>query len=147
MSASLLDVNVLVALLDSEHVHHRSARDWFEAQGRAGWATCPIVENGFVRIVSTRRYPGTTLSPGEASELLAALKGRYHQTHRWWPDDVSLTDETLFRMEVLLGANQVTDAYLLGLAFRKGGRVASFDRSLPWQVVRGASQKLVEKIR
>ena len=50
--ASLLDVNVLVALFDPDHVHHEAAHVWFAATRGAGWATCPLTENGVVRVLS-----------------------------------------------------------------------------------------------
>jgi len=146
VSAWLFDVNVLIALLDIAHSHHPAAREWFRERQAPAWATCPITEIGFVRVVSDRKY-SAGLMPAAAADLLARFKSSHRDTHNWWPDEVSLTDGSLFRLDVLLGAKQVTDAYLLGLAFRKGGRLASFDRSLPWQVVRGASPKLIETIR
>jgi len=146
MTVWLLDVNVLIALVDSAHTHHASALSWFERQKSERWATCPITENGFVRVLSDRKYPNLSLSPGQAAGVLDRLKLGRAGTHEWWPDEVSITDRALFQSEALLSSRQVTDAYLLGLAFRKGGRVVSFDRGLPWRAVRGGSADLSHTI-
>ncbi len=130
MTAWLLDVNILIALVDSAHTHHTRAWKWFEQHGGDRWATCPITENGFVRVLADRKYPNLSLSPEQAVDLLARLKRAYSQTHEWWPDDISITDSSVFQTGVLLEARQITDTYLLGLANRKGGRLASFDRGL-----------------
>ena len=146
MTAWLLDVNVLIGLADSAHTHHARALGWFEQHGVEGWATCPLTENGFVRILSDRKYPNLSLSPDQAVDLLARLKRSRTGRHEWWPDDVSITDRSLFQTEVLLGSKQITDAYLLGLAFRKGGGLVSFDSGLPWRAVRDAPAELLHII-
>lgn len=145
MTAWLLDVNVLIALVDSAHTHHERALRWLEQHRSEPWATCPITENGFVRVLSDRKYPNLSLSPRQASLLLIRLKAGFG-THQWWPDDISITDEDVFQTEVLLGAKQITDTYLLGLALGRGGRLVSFDSGLPWRAVRHASPDLVQPI-
>lgn len=124
----LLDVNVLIALVDSEHINHEPAHGWFKQESRRGWFTCPLTENGFVRIISHPKYPNRVASPGAALDLLRSLTAV--DGHGFWPDDVSLTDETLFKADGLLTSSQVTDTYLLGLAVRRGGRLATFDKRL-----------------
>ena len=84
----LLDVNVLVALIDPAHVAHDSAHDWFETEGRARWATCPLTENGVVRIVGHPKYPNSPGSPAAAAAIAAGL--RRLEGHVFWPDDISL---------------------------------------------------------
>ena len=42
---ALLDVNVLIALIDPQHVHHERSHRWFQAHGGHGWATCPLTQN------------------------------------------------------------------------------------------------------
>jgi toxin-antitoxin system PIN domain toxin len=123
----LLDVNVLIALVDSNHVHHEAAHGWF-ATGRGRWATCPITENGLVRIISNPKYANGVTSPAVALALLARLK--LVGGHVFWPDDISLTETDAFRQDHLLASHQVTDIYLLGLAARRGGRLITFDRRL-----------------
>jgi toxin-antitoxin system PIN domain toxin len=134
---ALLDVNVLLALLDSDHVDHERAGEWLDAEVEAGWASCPVTENGFVRIISQPRYP-SPISPSRAVELLAAAQGgRYHA---FWPCDVSLLDPRVVDRSRLHGARQVTDAYLLALAVAHGGRLVTFDRSLSLTTVHGATE-------
>lgn len=137
---ALLDVNVLIALVDANHVHHDAAHAWF-GEGRAHWATCPITENGLVRIISHPKYPNGVSSPAVALELLTRLKAV--GAHTFWPDDVSLTDLTAFRGDRLLAFHQVTDVYLLGLAARRGGRLVTFDRKLSTAAVLGGPAALL----
>jgi hypothetical protein len=140
----LLDINVLVALFDAAHVHHEAAHRWFAAVGNASWATCPITENGFVRVVSNPVYPTVSASPGEATERLRILCGE--AGHVFWPDVVSLTDSTLFDMSMLSGHQQITDVYLAGFAFRYGGMLATFDTNIAVVAVLGAMPDVVELI-
>lgn len=135
----LLDVNVLIALLDDAHVFSRRANEWLDTGSRR-IATCPIVENGVVRIMSAPAYSAThRASPEQIVEGLRALAEELD--HEFWPDDVSLLDETLMDFSRLHGHRQVTDAYLLALAVRHGGALASFDTALPMTAVRGAGRK------
>ena len=69
----LLDVNVLIALIDPMHVHHTLSRRWFESDGHIAWATCPITENGALRIIGDRRYGNSPGSPAAVAEVLARL--------------------------------------------------------------------------
>ncbi len=147
MSISLLDVNVLVSLLDSAHQHHALAVTWFRTVAVAkGWATCPITENGFIRIVSHRSYPNLQLTPAMAASSLAQFKSGFPATHTFWEDEVSLTDKAIFDLSILTGARQTTDVYLAGLAFRKRGRLATLDGGVAWRAIRGANAGLVDHI-
>lgn len=128
---ALFDVNVLIALLDAAHVHHRRARSWFEANVQHGWASCPITENGCVRILSQPAYPGH-IAPSQAAALLRNATRMRH--HAFFPDDVSLLDETTFEWRSLLTARQLTDAYLLALAAQHKACFATLDG----RVIRGA---------
>lgn len=131
---ALLDVNVLIALFDPDHLHHESAHRWFAAHRTTGWATCPLTENGLVRIVSNPAYSPIAERPATlASRLRAFCESG---DHRFWPDDVSLRDGTLFTLEI--GHRKLTDTYLLGLAVRHAGRLATFDRAITVRSVRGA---------
>jgi hypothetical protein len=134
----LFDVNVLIALVDEQHIHHRAAHEWWAANQSSGWATCPLTENGLARIMSQSGYknPVTTTF---AIDLLTeqALEGDY----AFWPDDITLRDPSLFDANRILGPNQITDVYLLGLAVRNGGRLATLDRSVPLRAVRGAEPR------
>lgn len=147
MSVRLLDVNVLISLLDSAHVHHDLAVKWFRAVAAVeGWATSPITENGFIRVVSHLSYPNLRLTPALAAESLARFKAGFPGIHRFWADEISLTETALFDLTVLTGSRHTTDAYLAGLAFRRGGRLATLDGGIPWRAVRGADAGLVERI-
>ncbi len=131
----LLDVNVLIALIDPAHISHDAAHHWFETQGQAAWATCPLTENGVIRIVGHSKYPGTPGSPATVAAFVARL--RTLDGHVFWPDDISLVGEALIDTGRVLTSGQVTDTYLLALAVRQGGRLASFDRRLAVNAVTG----------
>jgi toxin-antitoxin system PIN domain toxin len=137
----LLDINVLIALFDSAHVHHEAAHRWFASVGSTSWATCPITENGFVRVVSNPAYPTVSARPGEATERLRVLCAQ--AGHEFWPDVVSLTDATLFDMAHLGGHQQITDLNLVGLALRRAGKLATFDTSIPVAALLGAPSDIV----
>ncbi len=145
MSAFLLDVNVLVALFDAAHVHHDAAHSWFGTAGRKAWATCPITENGLIRILSHPKYPTVTATPGELTERLTAFRGS--GGHIFWSDDVSLTDPGLFRADRIGGHGKVTDAYLVGLAAHHGGKLATFDGRIPVGALAESGRQFVEVIR
>lgn len=137
MRPALLDINVLLALLDSDHVDHQQAHDWLDDEIDAGWASCAITENGFVRIISQPRYP-SPVSPAEAIELLSnACRRPYHE---FWSCDRSLLDPRIVDRNCLHGPRQVTDAYLLALATAHNGRFVTFDRSLSLSSVHGATE-------
>jgi uncharacterized protein len=141
---SLLDVNCLIALLDLDHVHHSTMERWFHTKSSQGWSTCPLTENGLVRVMSLPKYPSGRRSPGQIVEQLRMLKSAYASTHEFWPDAISLTDGDLFRVNYITSPQLVTDAYLLGLASKHNARLVSFDRSLPWQAIRKGSAQLVQ---
>ncbi len=144
MSASLLDVNVLIALFDPAHPHHEDAHQWLTRNRKRGWATCPITINGCIRILSNPAYPSFTATPDEvASHLRVTCSSRDHQ---WWEDSISILDETAFHMRLLAGHQKITDAYLLGLAIRHKGKLATFDRSIPLKAVAGAQAGHLELI-
>ena len=132
---ALLDVNVLVALLDADHADHRRARAWLEAEIAAGWASCAITENGFVRVVSQPRYPSPVPVAVAAERLQRATAGG---PHLCWPCDVTLLDAQRIDRRLLHGPRQVTDAYLLALAVAHGGRFVTFDSAIPLAAVAGA---------
>jgi toxin-antitoxin system PIN domain toxin len=131
----LLDVNVLLALTDSMHVHHDAAHFWFAATGHSAWATCPITENGFVRISSHPSYPNR---PGDAPLVLSLLRQFCAKAeHHFWAADVSIRD--MLQPTAVLTHSQVTDVFLLGLAADKGGKLATFDRRISTSAVQGGS--------
>ena len=127
MPIELPDLNVLLALVDPMHVHHEVASTWFADACLQGWATCPLTQNGFVRIISTPIYPGIRLSIPDATLFLETLIHNHATTHHFWPDDVSLRDTALFDISAVAGPKQITDVYLLGLCQQHGGTLVTLD--------------------
>lgn len=136
----LLDVNVLIALIDERHTLHDAAHDWFASHSRLSWATCPIVENGCVRVMMGRSYSPAPANPRDVAFTLADLRRR--ADHVFWPDDVSLLDSALIDAGRLRTSGQVTDSYLLALAVSKGATLATLDRRLSPAAVRGGAEAL-----
>jgi len=136
----LLDVNVLIALVDPRHIFHDMANIWFQREAAPSWATCPITENGLVRIVGNSRYRNPVGTPSEVIGVLDLL--RQMPGHVFWPDTLSLADTALFNGSAITTPEQVTDSYLLGLAVANGGRLATFDRRLSPHAVNGGRDAL-----
>jgi toxin-antitoxin system PIN domain toxin len=134
--ATLLDVNVLIALFDPDHVHHQLAHDWFADHRQNGWATCAVTETGFIRVVSHPAYGATVARPVDLVALLRTFCSSAQ--HQYWSAPISLRDETIFDPAMIQGHRQVTDIYLLGLAVTMKGSLATFDRSIPVSAVKGA---------
>jgi len=141
---TLLDVNVLVALFFADHVHHDLAHDWFADHRTHGWATCPLTENGLVRVACQQPSDDMLVRPVDViGHLERFCKDKHHHA---WTDAVSLADPSLFAPEFIRGHRQLTDVYLLGLAKKMGGRLATFDRTIPAKAVRGAHADLLHVI-
>lgn len=134
---TLLDVNVLVALCDGNHVHHRVAALWFATHAEEGWASCPLTQNGIVRIMSGTKYPNRKTIPEMAAILQPMLAKTYHH---FWPDDLSVADESKFTHKHLIGSGQITDSYLLALAVKNGGRFLTIDGGVALNSVVGAKK-------
>ena len=128
MTRFLLDINVLIALIDPAHIQHDRAHEWFGRIGKKAWATCPLTENGVLRIVGHARYPNSPGTPAAVVPLIAILRGL--PGHAFWSDDLSLFDAEWIYSERLLDSAQVTDSYLLALAAKHNGKLATFDRRL-----------------
>lgn len=135
---ALLDVNVLIALLDSDHVHHGRARVWLKENIKHGWASCPLTQNGCLRIMSQPGYPNA-LPAAAVAERLAAATATSH--HVFWPDAVSMLDAGRIAWNAVLGSRQVTDVYLLALAMQMDGRLVTLDRAVPLKAVPGSKAK------
>ena len=132
----LLDVNVLIALFDDDHFFNGKARALF-ARPKLKIATCPLVENGVMRVLNTPRYSkfGPLGFEPVRQRLIQITKDTDHQ---FWPDDVSIRSAGVMHFEHLLGHNQLTDAYLLALAIKHGGSLATFDQTVALSAVHGA---------
>lgn len=132
---ALFDISVLLALLDQDHLRHEHARAWYAREREHGWASCPLSQNGFIRIMSQRSY-SSTRTIGDALTILRAATIRAE--HAFWPDDVSILDAGLIDHTRLLAPKQITDVYLLALAVKRGGRLVTLDTGISVQAVRGA---------
>lgn len=138
---ALLDVNVLIALLDADHASHVRATTWFAAHARSGWASCPITQNGCIRIMSHSGYPNPLPARMVMQRLADACAS---PLHHFWPDDVSLLDPSVADFERIHGPRQLTDVYLLALAVRNEGRFVTFDSAVPLAAVRGTKRSQLE---
>ena len=132
----LLDINILIALADPDHEHHGKAETFFLANRNLGWATCPITENGFVRIISSNSYPGGVESTDVACTILRQLCA--HEGHRFWPDDLSLRSAP-----ALPASKHLTDHYLLSLAMHRQGKLVTFDRHINATLIPGGAAAYV----
>jgi len=133
---ALLDVNVLLALLDRAHVHHLRAKKWFTGQAPSGWASCPLTQNGFIRVISQPRYP-KPITARQAMDLLDSATST--SLHEFWPADQTLLDDSKLERNLVHGPSQVADLYLLLLAVSRNGLLATFDQSIPRRAVCGAA--------
>jgi uncharacterized protein len=133
---ALLDVNVLIALLDSDHASHNSAIKWFAKHAREGWASCPITQNGCIRIMSNPGYPNALPVQVVVEHLAEACR---QDIHEFWPDEVSLLDSDVVDSMRIHGPRQLTDIYLLALAVQHDGKLVTFDTGIPLTAVRKAT--------
>ena len=135
---ALLDVNVLVALFDPDHVHHELAHVWFADHRAHGWASCPMTQNGLMRVLSNPRYGSPASSVRGVRDAVRRFLS--NKDHQFWSDDVSISDDTLFDVTGMVGHRQITDVYLLGLAKARRGHLVTFDRTIPLRAVIGADE-------
>ncbi len=134
---SLLDVNVLIALLDLDHTLHDIAVRWFSRHAKTGWASCPLTQNGCMRIMSHANYPNALSVSSVCTRLAEASADPLHE---FWPDDISLLDDRIADPTRIHGPRQLTDLYLLALAVRHEGRFVTFDGSISLEAVKGAEK-------
>lgn len=128
----LLDINILIALADPDHEHHGKAESFFLANHQRGWATCPITENGFVRIISHTSYPNGPGGTDAACTILKQLCA--YEGHRFWPDDLSLRSAPALPV-----SKHLTDHYLLSLAMHRQGRLVTLDRHIQAGLIPGGA--------
>jgi toxin-antitoxin system PIN domain toxin len=140
---ALLDVNVLIALSDAHHVHHNPAKRWLMAHATEGWASCPLTQNGAVRILSQPNYT----NPRPLSDVLTQVTGMCRgDGHQFWADDITILDPKLFNHGHVHGHRQLTDVYLLGLAMYHQGCFVTLDGQIPLSSVKGAQPHHLVKI-
>src|SRR5665213_3241146 len=134
---ALLDVNFIIALLDPDHAFHERAHIWWAVNLKRGWASCPLTENGVVRVMSNPNYSeNARFTPNDLIERLRKFAAQ--SNHEFWPDEISLRDEKFFSTERIHGARQITDLYLLALAAKNHGRLVTFDKGIPLSAVSNA---------
>ena len=138
MMRALLDINVLIALLDADHSLHERAREWFSRDAPRGWASCPITQNGCVRIMAHPGYPKALPVRPVMERLREATRSPYHE---FWTDDVSLLEPGIADASRIHGPRQLTDLYLLALAVHRGGRFVTFDASVSLSAIKGAEKR------
>jgi uncharacterized protein len=137
---ALLDVNVVIALLDPDHAFHERAHEWWTDQAKRGWASCPITENGVVRIMTNPGYSKKArFAPDDLILRLQTFTQR--TTYDFWSDTLSLLDDKIFTAGRIHNSRQLTDFYLLALAAKYGGILATFDQGIAISAVRIASLK------
>ncbi len=145
MTPYLLDTNVLIALLWPSHERHAMAVKWFTRHRAKGWATCPFTQAGFVRIVSNPAFSRDAVRPRDASQVLLANTAA--KDHVFWSDDLPFAEAVAFAGVRLMGHQQVTDAYLLGLAVHRGGVLATLDQRVSALTEpKGAERKALEVV-
>lgn len=140
---ALLDVNALIALFDVDHAHHARAKLWLDANIQFGWATCPITQNGMIRIMSQRSYPRASTTSDMAIRLREAMA---EPTHTFICDDISFTDAMRVNADGVLTAANTTDIYLLALAFSHNARFVTFDHGVSLRAVVGATNAHLVKL-
>ena len=146
MRIQLSDVNVLIALHDKTHQGHERAHQWFASEGHLGWATCPLTENGFIRIFSQPALPNSVGSPAAAMVYLDVMRAAHGATHHFWPDSVSLCDRTLYRPQAIAGPRQITDVYLLGLCQQNGGTLVTLDAAIRDAAIVSPHAELIRRL-
>jgi toxin-antitoxin system PIN domain toxin len=139
VTAFLLDVNVLIGLLWPAHESHSEIQRWFARNARQGWATCPFTQAAFVRIISNPAFSADAVTPQEAISVLNSNLA--HRFHRFWKADVPFAQAVEGFRDTLVGHQQVTDAYLLGLAIHNNGKLATLDRAVLALLPPGAAER------
>lgn len=133
---ALLDVSVWVLLFDDAHQFSARANAFIDTPGLQV-ATCPLVENGVIRVMSLPSYGrrgGLTIQ--QVRNRLAEACSQLD--HAFWSDAISLRDDAHVDFSRVQGHNQITDLYLLALAVHNGGCLASFDQGIALSSVRNA---------
>ncbi len=130
------DVNVLIALAWPNHLHHSDAHRWFSDTINGtenSWATSPLTQTAFIRISSNPRIIHDAVPVREAQTILDAYI--QHPAHVFWADTLDASVLAKLPPSMLQGHRQVTDAYLLSLAFQNSGVLVTFDKAIVNQAV------------
>ena len=124
----LLDLNLLLALAWPSHIHHDPAHSWFDREALPGWATCTLTQFGSVRLSSNPAFTSDAVSPTEALSLLQDITAM--DGHEFWSDDADCVSAAFASGMQITGHRQVTDAYLLSLARKRSGCLATLDHRM-----------------
>jgi predicted nucleic acid-binding protein len=116
-------------------MHHAVATQYLSEHLNQGWASCPLTQNGCIRILSQSAYPNRAPAAEVASRLAEAAQ---HPAHQFWPDALSLLDAGRIQWSNLLTGRHITDAYLLALAVKNDGVFVTLDKGVPLSAVQGA---------
>lgn len=137
---NLPDVNLLIALTDPEHRHCREAQNWFLSR-RGTWGLCPLTEAAYIRITTNPAIHPSRRTIEQSKAILQSLKG--YSDHIYWEIRDSWVNLTAPFAARITGHQQVTDAYLLGLAIKENGFLVTFDRGLKYLAGREYSKNLL----
>lgn len=127
---SLLDVNVLIALTEPGHAHYPRAQEWFNTRGKGVWGICSLTEAGFLRVTTNPMFRPIPRTLEQATAVLQVLKG--HSDFGFWEIRESWVTLTASFGARLTGHQQITDAYLLGLAIKEDGVLVTFDKGIKY---------------
>ena len=142
----LPDVNVLIALHNPSHIHNERARQWFQAEGQYGWATCSLTENGFVRIFTQIQYPNDAQGAHNVIKLLEDTVRVAGAKHFFWPDSLTLRETPLLLPSAIAGPKQITDIYLLALCQQNGGTLVTLDAGITVSAIVSPHGELLRKL-
>ena len=145
MTAFLLDVNILIALFNPNHVHHGRARDWFSETGAKGWATCPLTEAGLLRIMSNPASGSVYDRPEQVARHLQILKDKF-PNHSFWQDSLSFAKNEIMDLSAVLSWKHLTDAYLLSLAYLNRGKLVTLDRGITTNWLRDKKANIIVQL-
>ena len=124
----LLDINVLIALMDPDHTFHQLAHQWWNQNDRP-WASCPITENGLIRIMASTAYSkNCQLTVADVTTLLSVFVS--NTNHVFWHDHLSFRDQQEFKHTSILSSKHLTDLYLLALAAKNNATLVTFDQNI-----------------
>ena len=135
MAIELPDINLMLAILDQAHPNHIRGKAWFSSASVTGWATCPLTQNGFVRVLSTQSYPGIRMRTEDAVALLKTAVANHPLTHHFWEDSISIYDASLINPTRLRGPKQITDIYLLALCQKHRSTFVTFDQGITVEAI------------
>ena len=141
----LLDVNLWIALFDDAHTHSARANA-FIARRAIKIATCPLVENGVIRVLNLPGY-GMRGAVGVEQVRQQLQRATTELDHQFWPDDVSILDDSRINFGQIFGHNQITDVYLLTLAVAHRGALVTFDQHIALSAVTDATDKHLVVLR